>query len=174
MKHILYESTECNASVAILIKETALHSQHILNSYIKPTGLNPRAIAAFSLWFNEAKNCPAKIAHEYLDELLSELENLGITTILMADSKYFKFLTKVKTVEPHHGYVLDSQFKGYENKFKVILIPNYQSTAYNPALQNKIDLGLETLVAHLKGSYVDLGQDIIEYSSYPESPGEIY
>jgi DNA polymerase-1 len=173
MKHALFDTDVCSASVAILIKETGFNSQHIRNEYILPTGLNPRSVVAFSLRYNEAGNCPATHAREYLSELLFELETLGITTILVADSKYFKFLTGQSKVDPHHGYVLDSKLKGYEDKFKVILIPNYQATAYNPAIQEKIDLGLDTLVNHLKGVYVEPGTDIIKSAFYPETVYDI-
>lgn len=172
MKHCLFDTDVCQATVAILIKEQGFNSQKIKNHYITPTGANPKGFIGFSLWYT-GKTCPAVQAKEYLSELLAELDSLGITHILVADGPYFKFLTKTGKLDPHYGYVLDSKFEGYEDKFKVTLIPNYQTLSYNPKNQEKIDRGLAAMVDHLKGRYQDPGYDIIHNAEYPKSRDEV-
>lgn len=171
MRHALFGTDTCSASVAILIKDRGFNSDQIQKNYITPIDANPKAFIAFSLWYNEHNKCPAKVAREYLTELCAELVTLGIKTLLVADGAYFKFLSGKSKLD-FYGYALDSKLKGFENEFKVILIPNYQALSYNPDLQTKIDLCLLTLTKYIKGDYEDPGTDIIKVARYPETPAE--
>ncbi len=173
MKHSLFGSDTCKASIAILIKETGFNSQQIEQHYITPGRINPVGFVAFSLWYNDNNKCPAKTAKEYLYELLYEVDKLGIHTLLVADVAYFKFLTKETKAEPHIGYVLMSKFEGYEDKFNIIYIPNYQALVYNPAIQKNINTSLTTLEKHMRGEYTIPGTDIIQSAHYPKTLEEI-
>ena len=167
IQNIHYQK-ENKATSAILIK--TLHKENIQQHYVKPLGLD-ESIYAFNLKFNGNK-INATESKIYLNQLLPILDGLSITTLLICSSEYFKFLTGVGKVEPHYGYVLPCKIKGYEH-INCILSINYQALFYNPDLQSKLDLSLQTLKNHLLGSYKELGSDIIHSEAYPDTLEDI-
>ncbi|RLB78965.1 MAG: hypothetical protein DRH06_00305 [Deltaproteobacteria bacterium] len=169
MRHALFGTTTCNASIAILVKESNFNTGKIVKHYIAPLNADPKAFIAFTLWFNEHNKCPAGHAKEYLKGLLLELERLSIKIIAVTDANYFKYLTKASQAEINLGYVLDSQIDGFQHKFQVVYVPNYKVLEYNPKNQDKIDLGLSTLRQFTKGTYNDPGFDIIHSAKYPDT-----
>jgi DNA polymerase-1 len=174
MRYALFETDICSATVAILIKERGFNSNEIKQSYIdKIPKADPKAFIAFSLWYDDNNKCPAVLAKEYLSDVLAELENLQIKTILVADPKYFKYLTGNSKVIAYAGYVVPSKLQGYEDKFSVIYIPHYQSVFYNPQAQETIDMGLQTLEHFIKGDYQQPGTDIIHSEEYPQYVADI-
>lgn len=167
IQNIHYQK-ENKATSAILIK--TLHKENIQQHYVNYLELD-ESIYAFNLKFNGNK-INATESKTYLNQLLPILDGLSITTLLICSSEYFKFLTGVGKVEPHYGYVLPCKIKGYEH-INCILSINYQALFYNPDLQSKLDLSLQTLKNHLLGSYKELGSDIIHSEAYPDTIEEI-
>jgi DNA polymerase-1 len=167
IQNIHYQKTN-PASSAIFIRN--LHKESIQQYYINPLNLN-ESIYAFNLKFNGNK-INATEGKTYLNQLLPILDKLGITTLLVCSSEYFKFLTGVGKVEPYYGYVLPCKIKGYEH-INCILSINYQALFYNPDLQSKLDLSLQTLKNHLLGSHKELGSDIIHSEAYPDTLEDI-
>src|SRR5690606_30598423 len=108
----------------------------------------------------------------YLAKLLPALTGIGVTALLVTDSAYFKVLTNERKAEPHHGYALPCKIKGYEH-VKVILSLNYQALIYNPDLQSKLDLSLDTLASVRTNTYQALGTGIIHSASYPKTLQDI-
>jgi len=92
--------------------------------------------------------------------------------LLVADGNYFKVLTKERKAEPHHGYIKKCKIDGYEH-LDVILIPNYQALFHNPAVQDKIEMGISTLGSHIAGNHVDIGTGICHYEYYPSTLSSI-
>ena len=172
IQNICYESilnTSNNPSnVALLIKN--LNKEEIHKHYISKTKIQEK-IYAFNLKFINNK-ITATGGKDYLNKLLPILNNLHITTLLVCSSEYFKLLTGVSKVEPHHGYILPCKIKGYEH-INCILSINYQALFYNPDLQSKLDLSLKTLSNHLSGSHKDIGIDIIHSEAYPDTIEDI-
>jgi len=86
----------------------------------------------------------AKDAAAYLDQLLKICKYQGVKYLLCADSRYFKFLTKLSTV----GLAFDAAYpvviKGYED-IKVILSVNWKSLYYRPQYKSKLFISLKTL-----------------------------
>lgn len=176
MRHILFKlNNENKYDVALLIKESAFKKDELQDKYINPMvqrGLSEDSILALSLTYNEVGKAPAKLIKESLGTLLKASDSLGVKTLICADSAYFKTLTKVKKVDPHHGYILPCKIQGYEH-INCILSVNYQGLFYNPELQNKIDMSINTLVNHINGNHKDIGSDIIHYEYYPEKAESI-
>ena len=168
MKHILFGSETCKASIAILIKESYLNKGEILKHYIRPLGADPTAFIAFSLWHDDNGKAPATYAKDYLKDLLGELDRLSIKTIVVTDAAYFKFLTRERKADVFSGYILNSQFTGWEDKFKIIYIPNYRILSFNPQVQTKIDMGLATLKQFTKNTYHAPGYGIVHKAIYPK------
>lgn len=174
MKHIQTSNNTNQLRVAILIKETSLNKEALNRHYIDPLvnlGINKENIITFSLdYFNN--KVTATQAKEYLTKLLPALKSLGITTLFVASSEYFKQLCKLTKVESSHGYVLPCMIKGYE-EFNCVLSINYQALFYDNKLQNKIDLSLTTLSNHILGLENDIGKNVIHSAQYPETYEEI-
>jgi DNA polymerase-1 len=176
MRHILFkENINNNYNTAILIKETSFRKNKIEQHYYTPLinkGHAPDNIIALSLKYNEQGKAPVKLIKESLETILKTCRQLNTTTLIVADSAYFKTLTKQRKAEPHLGYILPCGIKGYED-IKVILTVNYQRLFYDPTLQTKIDMSIDTTINHLNGTHVDLGQGIIHKASYPKTNGDI-
>ena len=174
MRHIIFKESPTYRT-AILVKSASFKEHELRRNYVAPLcaqGVKEEELIAFTLQYNEAGKAPVKFIKAYLEHLLAGLDSLGVTNLYVADSAYFKTLTKQTKAEPHHGYCLDCRIKGYEH-MKVVLGINYQSLIFNPELQEKLDLGIKTLADTMKGTYVALGEGIIRSAHYPEGPQAI-
>ena len=174
MRHLVFEESN-QYTVALLVKSPAFKQSEILANYVLP--LNHQNVAskdliAFTLKYNEVGKAPAAFIKEYLDKLLPALHSLGVTYLYVADSAYFKVLTKQAKAEPHYGYVLPCTIKGYEH-MNVVLGLNHQALIYNPELQAKLTLSLNTLASSLDGTHEVLGANIIHSAHYPSDPESI-
>lgn len=170
MRHLIFEEA-ASYPVALLIKGSSFNKSALVTNYTFPLterGIAPNQVIGFTLEYNEAGKAPVSFIKAYLDKLLPALDSLGIKMLYVADGAYFKTLTKMAKSEPHHGYVLPCAIKGFEH-MNVVLGINHQALIYNPDLQKKLDMSLDTLASSMKGSYTPLGQGIIHYSEYPNT-----
>lgn len=172
MKHILFGPPGGTLSVALLIKESGLTKTKIERHYVKPSEIPNEEFIAFDLAYDNPKKVLAKTGKAHLAELLPELKELDIKTVLVCDGNYFKFLTKESKADPFYGYVCPCVIEGYED-ISVVLSANHQALMFNPTLQDKMDRALTALDAHVQGAYEDPGKDIIETAYYPESVDDI-
>lgn len=169
MRHILFEQSD-SYKTCVLIKESAFSLLPIEENYIDPLvqgGVAKNQLLAMSLEYGTNNKVSVKEIKNYLNILLPELKNLGVQYLLVNDSSYFKTLTKQTKSEPHFGYVLPCAIKGFED-MHVVLGVNYQAIYYDPKLKDKLDLSINTLVSHMNGTYVQIGQSIIHSESYPK------
>jgi len=176
MKHILFHQNPKDIyKVALLIKEPSFSQINLNKAYVKPLikrGLPPDDIIALSLKYNEHNKAPASLIKSHLETVLKACVKLCVDTLLVADAAYFKTLTKERKAEPHHGYIKKCAIKGYEH-LNVILSINYQVLFYNPVMQDKIDMSLDTVMGHLNGTHQDLGKGIIHNAVYPSQLEDI-
>jgi len=175
MKHILFSQDTTKLSLAILVKETNLDKERLLKNYVNSLltlGLEQENIIAFNLKYDSPKKVSASYAKEYLNSLLSAISSLNVTTILVADASYFKFLTGVSKTEQQWGYVLPCKVKGFEY-IKCVLSLNDAQLFYDPSLQFKLDLSINTAYSSLKGIAVEIGSNIIKTEAYPDTIEEI-
>lgn len=176
MKHLLFKENPNNTyEVAILIKESAMKEKELRSNYVTPLvslGLEEDSIIAFNLTTTDSGTAPVKHIKSYLSHLLSALNSLGSKMILVADSAYFKVLVGKTKSEQYNGYSLPCVIKGYEH-MQVVLCTNYQALFYNPDLQSKVTLALETVANKLKGTHVVLGSGIIHSDYYPDTLTDI-
>lgn len=176
MRHVLFGTETNKLTTALLIKDTSFLTNELIAHYVNPLidgGISRESLIGFTLSYNNIKKVSAAHKKEYLiDTLLPELDRLGITTLYVADSEYFKTLAGVIKAEPNMGYVLDCAIKGFTH-MKVILGVNFQALAYNPLIKTKLNASLSTLIKHVKGCYVDPGCTIIHTAQYPKSLQEI-
>ena len=173
MRHYIFEEADTYA-IALLIKGTAFQAGELISNYVNPLnalGILSKELIAFTLDYDQPK-VTAKFIKEYLGKLLPALNTLGIKHLYVADASYFKVLTTKPKADPHFGYVLPCSIKGYEH-MKVVLGLNHQALIYNPTLQAKLDMSLETLAASHLGSYQALGNGIIHSAYYPRELKDI-
>jgi len=176
LKHLLFHPNSNNQyEIAILVKDKAFASQNISNNYITPLikrGIVPDSMLALSLKFNEHGKAPAKLIKEHLQTVLKACVHLKVRTLVVTDTAYFKTLTKSRKAEPHFGYILPCKIEGFTH-LNIILSVNYQSLFYNPTLQTKLDMSLDTVRDHTQGTHVNLGTNIIKHAEYPRRTHEI-
>lgn len=168
MKH-LYTDADLFPQAALLIKGAAFKYTEIKKHYADPLNV---CLKALPLEYNSANKAPAKMIKEVLPAILADLDAEGITTVIIADSAYFKAATKQSKAEPHYGYKVPCAIVGYEHMW-VFLTGNYQGLFYNPRVQDKIDLSLSAISGHLGGNYQKLGQDVIRVATYSTTIQEI-
>ena len=174
MRHIVFQEAE-KYSVAVLARTSTFNKQELLNNYVTPLvtgGVPLEEVIAFTLEYNEAGKAPSAFIKEYLGKLLPILEELKVKYLYITDAAYFKTLTGQTKAEPHFGYVLPCKIKGYEH-MKVVLGINYLQLIYNPDLQAKLTLSLDTLASVYHGTYTQLGSGIIHSAQYPQGVQEI-
>ncbi|ARM71084.1 DNA polymerase [Vibrio phage pVco-5] len=136
-------------------------------------GVPSDSFIGFSLEYDNPKKVTVKGAKEYLATLMPVLKDLGVKYLYCTDGNYFKVLTKARKAEPNYGYVLPCTMEGYEH-MHVVLSANYQGLFINDTLQEKIDLANKTLVEHRKGTYQEIGTNIIKHAEYiPANPTRV-
>lgn len=170
MRHIIFTEAE-SYHVAVLLKASSFNKSEVLTNYITPLcnlGIQSDAVIAYSLEYEANGKVSVGFIKQYLDKLLETLQSIGIKLLYVADSAYYKVLTKQSKAEPHHGYVLPCKYEGYEH-INVVLGVNYQALIYNPELQAKLTMGLETTASHVAGNYQALGTGIIHSAQYPST-----
>lgn len=174
MRHILFQDSTRH-SVALLVKSTAFKQHELEANYVAhlmSLGIPRGEMIAFTLDYDANGKAPVTFIKDYLGKLLPALDSLGVQTLYVTDAAYFKTLTKQGKADPHFGYVLPCKVDGFEH-MNVVLGLNYQQLIYNPDLQAKLTLSLNTLASHVQGTYQALGANIIHSAQYPETVEEI-
>ena len=174
MRHIIFEEAS-NYPIALLLKASAFNKTAIKQNYmdtLQSEGISPSTVIAFDLQYNEHGKVPAGFIKEYLDPVLKALESLGTKFLYVADTNYFKVLTKQTKSEVHLGYVLPCTIKGYEH-MQVVYGISHQVLIFNPEMKNQLKLSVDTLASAYKGTYTPLGQGIIHSATYPETLKEL-
>jgi DNA polymerase-1 len=170
MRHATYGNDPSSASIAILVKETSFNSDEIKEHYIDALGANPGAFIAYSLWYDDNGKCPAALAKDYLQTLLLSLKQLDISTIIVTDAAYFKYITESKqsalSLIGHHTI---SKIDGYDSVFDVWYAPNFHAAKYNPKTEKDLTEALRCFKQHLTGNYEKPGSNVIHFAAYPES-----
>lgn len=152
MKYLIFGDENQEAfNIALLIKEAGLQEHSLNHYYLEPLqkrGIEPEEIVAFGCPYNEKNKAPTTDIKEFFAALLPQLDEAGITTVLIADSAYFKVLAGQRKAEGNYGKVLPCAIQGFEH-LDVVIIPNYQALLHNPALESKITVALDTLANHM-------------------------
>lgn len=162
-------------TLGILIKEAHMIRTEMELNYVVPLvakGIPESEIIAFSLEYNEHGKCPVKLIVKHLSTVLKSLKGLGVKTILVADTAYFKVLAKVKKTEPHYGYILPCAIDGFKD-MEVVLAVNYKALFFNPKIQTKLDLSLAAVADHITGVHIALGTGVLHDPVYPQTVKEI-
>ena len=166
---------EVSLNTAILIKSTSFNLNQIQHFYINAlveAGVSDSTLCMADLEYTNSKTVSAKDAKAYLDKLLKALNSLGITTLYVADTNYFKYLTGFKKTIDAKGYVHNCTIKGYEH-LKVVLGINYDALIYNDNLKSDLHLSIQTLSTFVNNGVNKLGANVIHTSEYPDNYKDI-
>lgn len=171
MRYLTFSPQE-NASYKICILVNDIRKDEIKRAYIEPYGLDPNEIIVISLHQTpgKKKTLAAEQKAYITEELTPILNDLGVEFLLVADGDYFKTFTKSAKVDAVVGYMLDTEF----GPWKVAYVPNYRTIFYDPVkVGQRIEAGVTALKNWMNGTYLAPGCDIIKFSAYPETIGDI-
>jgi len=142
-------------TTAILIKQDAIDFQSLNLYYYKPLeklGVGKDTVQVFKLIYDNASKVSAKVGKAWLDKVKENLPK-SVTQLIIADSSYYKWVTKTSKVSKNYGVSVMGKYKGFED-FQCIYVPNYKSLYKNPENQQLIDLGLETSLGFVKQALI--------------------
>ena len=133
-------------TTVLLIKEDALNLAEIHNHYL--TKLNkesilPSSVLTLPLIYNTPTKILAKTAKAYLDKLIGKIPG-SASRLIIADSNYFKFITKVAKISDKYASVVKGKHPGYEH-FTCVYVPNYKSLFKQPENKQLIELGIRAI-----------------------------
>lgn len=165
--------TSAEFDVAILIKESSMSQRMLDTYYVNPLQLGgvPREkiMAAPLLYMNNKASIGIMKSH--INDLIPYLKKLNVKYLMCADAGYYKILTKQKKAETNLDKAVPCTFEGLED-LEVIYNLNYSSLAYNPAQQEKLDLGNSTMVSAYHGLDTAINFEFTD-ERYPISVKEI-
>jgi len=147
-------------STIILIKEDACITTEIQNYYLnklRNEGISPDEVLVLPLLYNTPTKIIAKTAKAYLDKLIHKIPT-SVSKLIIADSSYFKFITKVNKVSDAYCQILRGKYTGYE-KYQCVYVPNYKSLFKQPENKRLIDLGIETLMGVYTGDGLNISAE---------------
>lgn len=171
MRHLTYSATP-QPSYPLVFLVPVIRKDEIQREYLDAFGVPHDDVVVFDLHYSqEKKKTPAAEMKEFVtSELVPALQDAGAMYIAVADSEYFKILTKATKVDVNLGYVMDCVY----GPWKVVYVPNYRAVFYDPEkVRGKIKQGMEALIAHATGQYAAPGGDIIKFEAYPRTVLEI-
>ena len=93
--------------------------------------------------YNTPSKVLAKTGKAYLDKMLAKIPST-VTKLLIADSSYFKFITKIQNISSKYGAVVPGGYNGYE-QFSCVYVPNYKSLFKQPENANLIKIGIKAI-----------------------------
>ena len=169
MRHLSF-SEQPDYPIAILV--SVIRKDEIFREYINAFDIPEDDVMVLDLHYSQGKKkTPAVEMKNYItQELIPSLTEMGTKYIVVADSEYFKILTKVVKTESNLGYVLPCAY----GDFKVVYVPNYRTVFYDPEkVRHKIKQGMNALLKHISGSYIAPGDNIIKFSAFPLTDHDI-
>lgn len=170
--HYLTFIEDTTKSFPLCFLVPTIRKDDILKEYMTPFGIPEEEVLILGLHYSQTKKkTPAAEMKEFIEsELVPTLTDMGVEVIVVADSEYFKKLTKATKVEANLGYALDCAY----GPWKVVYVPNYRAIFYDPdKIKAKIAQGMNAVLATATGEYDEPGNDIIKFAAYPESDLEI-
>ncbi len=133
-------------TTVLLIKEDAINKLELHNHYLNKLskeGIPKSDIVVLPLLYNTPTKIIAKTAKAYLDKLIGKIPE-SASKLIIADSNYFKFITKIIKVSDHYSSVLLGKHTGYD-KYKCVYVPNYKSLFKQPDNSRLIDIGIKAI-----------------------------
>ena len=141
MKVIPFTPDHDKMRIGILIKEAAMDEAPLSSYYVdrcEALGIPREQLVAIGTRYDSNNKVNAKDGKEYTIKLLKVVDSLKLDTLLVADTNYYKFLTKITKTSTKLGAVEPCAIPGYEH-INVLLSVNYQALYYNDRLRFNLD-----------------------------------
>jgi len=117
-------------------------SRHYLLRLAKE-GIPENSVFTLPLLYNTPTKILAKTAKAYLDKLIGKIPE-SASKLVIADSNYFKFITKIAKISNKYGATVKGKHPGYEH-FTCVYVPNYKSLFKQPENTQLIELGIRAI-----------------------------
>jgi DNA polymerase-1 len=133
-------------TTVLLIREDAMDRVSINEHYLIPLekeGIPKSSVTILPLLYNTPSKVLAKTGKAYLDKLISGIPDT-VTKLIIADSSYYKFITKIQKVSSKYGAIVKGSHTGYEI-FDCVYVPNFKSLFKQPENINIIKIGIKTI-----------------------------
>ncbi|CBX87985.1 N4 DNAP-like protein [Roseovarius Plymouth podovirus 1] len=152
------------AKIAILVPRIQIAD--IQKHYMPTLSKLNEEIMVCDIYLNRKKKKTSNTEiKEYLEDLLPNLTNAGIETLIVCQPDYFKVLSKQGKTDANIGDI----FTGVDG-FKVTYCPHYSRIFYDPdKTRAKVEQALTAVIDGAKGTYTKLGSDIIQHAVYPSN-----
>lgn len=153
------------ARIAIMVPR--IQVAEIKKHYMPILSTLNEEVMIVSLYMPRNKKKPSNTdCKEYLVELLPNLTDVGITTLIVTQGDYFKVLTKQGKIDANIGDIFDAI-----DGFKATYVPNYSRIFHDPdKTKAKILQGLQCVITFLgTGVHKKLGTGIIHSAEYPNT-----
>ena len=162
-------------TTVILIKETAMQTVAIDEYYLKPLakeGIPENSVSTMPLLYDTATKLTTKLAKAYLGKLIASIP-ATVTTLIIADSAYFKLIAKAPRVKNLYGATTPGMYTGYE-KFTCVYVPSHKSLFKQPENQQLITLGLKAVAGTGAAVQIHSAEFGLEYGSDRELLDSLY
>ena len=159
----------------LLIKDDSLNKAEISNHYLSKLmgeGILRDTILILPLIYNTSTKILAKTAKAYLDKLIGKIP-ASATKLVIADSSYFKFITKTSKVSSNYGAVVAGSHPGYTH-FTCAYVPNYKSLFQQPENAQLIDLGIKAIAGTSNSVLIKSAEYGFQYGSDRELLDSLY
>ena len=156
------------SNIALLIKEKDKHYFEIQENYLNTLG---RDTPTFDLIYNSSSSITAKTAKAYLDILIDKIP-FCIDKLIIADSNYFKFITKIQKISTWYGALVPGKYAGY-TRFTCVYVPHFKSLFKSPENKSIIDAGLNAAVRN-QANIIHASTYALTYSSDRELLDSLY
>ena len=162
-------------TTVLLCKETAIEKTEISNNYLEPLakeGVLPSSVLVLPILYNTPTKIIAKTAKAYLDKLIGNIPE-SASKLIVADSNYFKFITKVAKISDKYGSVVKGKHPGYEH-FTCVYVPNYKTLFKQPENAQLIELGIKAIAGTGTTVLINSAEYGFQYGSDRELLDSLY
>ncbi len=162
-------------TTVLLCKDTAMESTEITNYYLKPltnAGILQSSVLILPLIYNTPTKILAKTAKAYLDKLIGNIPE-SASKLIIADSHYFKFITKITKVSDKYGSTVKGSYPGY-TRFTCVYVPSYKSLFQQPENSQLIKLGIKAIAGTGTAVLINSAEYGLRYGSDREILDSLY
>ena len=153
-------------TTVLLIKEDSCNAVALSDYYLKPLaqeGIPEDSVMLLPVLYNTPTKVIAKTAKAYLDKLINKIPE-SVTRLVIADSSYFKFITKTTKVSANYGTAIPGGHDGY-SKFSCAYVPNHKSLFKQPENLQLIALGIKAIAGTNNSVLINSAEYGFQYGS---------
>lgn len=156
-------------SLAILIPPSANKPKQLDKNYLD--AIDSEHIFVETLYMGAGKK-PKKVDMvDFMEDLLPDLQDAGVTILAVVEANYFKYLTDNTKITDTLGYTFPCVL---DKNIRVVYLPNYLRIFHDPAVAKDITVAITAINSAIKGVYKDSNDlSFIKHAYYPETLEEI-